>query len=75
MLAKPLFFHHSVILHSMQLKHAKLHTSQGHLTWTRKTNMCQDTKKKTVRHAQRKGDDIIMNVIINVSMQKSTSRV
>lgn len=44
-LAKPLFFHHSVILHSMQLKHAKLHTSQGHLTWTRKTNMCQDTKK------------------------------
>lgn len=44
-LAKPLFFfHHSVILHSMQLKHAKLHTSQGHLTWTRKTNMCQDTK-------------------------------
>lgn len=74
MLAKPLFFHHSVILHSMQLKHAKLHTSQGHLTWTRKTNMCQDTKK-TVRHAQRKGDDIIMNVIINFSMQKSTSRV
>lgn len=73
MLAKPLFFHHSVILHSMQLKHAKLHTSQGHLTWTRKTNV--SGHKKTVRHAQRKGDDIIMNVIINFSMQKSTSRV